>query len=425
MSKRLYWHVGTPKSGTTYLQSVLRQNAERLAASGWLVAGDTHLELVRSGMAVRQDPNLASLPEHARNSWSRVVQQIGDWPGDSVLSYELFAGASPDQIAAAMAEFDGHEVHVVVTARELGAVVPSGWQERLKFGLTTTLEDWEPRPEQAGPVAQWSWRTLDAASVAERWGAALPDPARLHVVTVPPDAAPDELWRRFAEACSLDVPGLDLAVDRANESLTPARAEVLRRVNEQVADTFDGPREASVWLRDTLAHRILARGGGERPGLTDDQFAALDARGEQLVGRLGRAGWMIHGDLADLRTRRPEGRTPGEVADREIAEVATEAVAALLLELRAASRPEPGPAPEAEPGPVSLRGRVKRFGARIVLDQLRRRIDALEAQVQEERRLHQRVAELEDLVAELLLPTEGQSDELIRRAIHFYRKGTL
>ena len=424
MTKRLYWHVGTPKSGTTYVQSVLRHNAERLAASGWLVAGESHLELVRSGMAVREDPNLATLPEQARNSWTRVVQQIREWSGDCVLSYELFAGASPEQIARAMAEFEGHEIHVVVTARELGAVVPSGWQERLKFGLTTELEAWEPRPEAAGPVAQWSWRTLDAASVADRWGGALPEPARLHLVTVPPQAAPGELWRRFAEACSLDVPGLDLAVERANESLTPARAEVLRRVNEHVAATFDGPREASVWLRDMLAHRILARGGGERPGLTDEQFAALQARGEASIERLGNAGWTVHGDLADLRTRRPEGRTPGEVADGEIADVAIEAVAALLLELRTARHAAPRQEP-VEDVQQGLRGRVRRLGATVVLDQLRRRIGVLEAKVQEERRLHQRVAELEDLVAELLLPAEGKGDEVVRRAIHRYRRGSL
>lgn len=426
MTTRLVWHVGTPKSGTTYLQSVLRQNRERLAEAGWLVAGETHLDLVRSGMAVREDPGLSRLPERAQRSWDRVVQEILDWPGEAaVLSYELFAGASEDQIRRARARFGDLQVSVVVTARELGGVVSSAWQERLKFGLDVPLGDWEPRPEGAGPAAQWSWRTLDPASVGGRWQVAVEHPADVHLVTVPVGGPPQELWRRFAEASGLEVSGLSLAVAAANESLSPVRAEVLRRVNALVADRFPTPREASVWLRDTLAHRVLARGGEEKPGLSDAQFQQIQERARHSGAALAASSWVIHGDLADLEPRQPDGRLPGDVPEDEIARVAVEALAQLLVDQRDQQSKRtvaaaPGPAPD-EP-PASLMTRVRREGAARLLARLDRRLGELEEQVRASRRLHLRVAELEDLVAELLVVSGDVDDAALRRALATYRK---
>ncbi len=172
MTKRVYLHVGAPKSGTTYIQQVLEDNRARLHDAGVRVVGDKHLDRVHAAMVVREDPRLEALPEAARTSWERLVKQIHGWRGDvAILSYELFAGASAEQVAAALADLAGLEVHVVITARDLGASVPSAWQERLKFALTTPLEEWRPRPERAGVRAEWGWRTLDPAGVAARWGA--------------------------------------------------------------------------------------------------------------------------------------------------------------------------------------------------------------------------------------------------------------
>ena len=39
MAERIFLHVGTPKSGTTYLQAVLWQNADALKSEGLLLPG--------------------------------------------------------------------------------------------------------------------------------------------------------------------------------------------------------------------------------------------------------------------------------------------------------------------------------------------------------------------------------------------------
>ena len=433
MTERLYLHVGAPKSGTTYLQQVLEANRAVLAAAGVLVVGEQRIDRIHAAMVVREDPRLESLPERATTAWQRLVAQVRGWRGDvAVLSYELFAGASAEQVAAALADLDGLEVHVVITARDLGRSVPSAWQERLKFALTTPLERWRPRPESAGARAEWGWRTMDPAGVAARWGATLPA-ERVHVVTVPREAGDDhELWRRFAAACGIAVPGIDPVVERANESLGLVAAELLRRVNEKVREPITGNREQALWLRDTLAHRILVGLDREPIGLTDEQFAEAEERAREAVATLSAAGYDIRGDLADIEATRPEARTPGEATDAELLDAAVETIVRLLLLVRERSRP-------GEPDTSQAAGddsRIVVFGKGVVrritaprldrgADALRARVAELEAQVAESRTLHLRVAELTDVVTELLLPPHSSDGRVIAKALNSYRRESL
>ncbi|GAB3773597.1 hypothetical protein FB382_000674 [Nocardioides ginsengisegetis] len=435
MTQRVYLHVGAPKSGTTYLQRVLEQNRRVLADAGVLVVGDRHLDRIHAAMVVREDPRLESLPARASTAWSRLVEQIRGWRGDvAVLSYELFAGASAEQVEAALADLEGLDVHVVITARDLARAVPSAWQERLKFALTTPLEQWKPRPEKAGARAEWGWRTMDPAGVAARWGATLPAD-HVHVVTVPRDAGDEtELWRRFAAACAIDVPAVDPAVERVNESLGLAAAELLRRVNEHVGEPITGNREQALWLRDTLAHGILAPLGREPIGLTDEQLADATRRADEAVAALGAAGYDVQGDLADITATRPDARTPGQATDAELLEVAVEAIVRLLVLVRertherdAAGTPEA----LADDGSRILaigKGVVRRVTAPRVEKRtvaLQERIAELEAQVAESRSLHLRVAELTDVVTELLLPPRSSDGRVTARALNAYRNESL
>jgi len=440
MTERVYMHVGAPKSGTTYLQKVLDTNRQTLADAGVLVVGESRVDLVHAGMAVREDPRLDTLPETARQAWSRLVAEIRAWPGHTaVLSYELLGGASTEQVRRALADLAGLEVHVVVSARDFAKAVPSAWQEKLKFAFTQPLEQWVPRPEEDGPRAEWGWRTMDPAGVAARWGADLPA-ERVHIVTAPRgDAARDELWRRFAAACSLDVPGLRTDVPRANESLGVVAAELLRRVNERVGAPISSSREQATWIRDTLAHGVLTRLGKEPIGLTEAQHADARERSAAAIATLAASGYDIVGDLEDLRAGDVDGRTPSQVTEPELLDAATRTIVELLLMVReAATVPTPGPVHEvAEAEPQrGVRGRVGRAGkgvARAATSgalflenrRLQARLDALESQVQATRMLQLRVAELGDVVTELLLPAAQRDQEATAAAIAKYRKDSL
>lgn len=438
MTKVLYLHVGGPKSGTTYLQQILERNADVLAEAGVLVVGP-RLELIHAAMAVREDSRLDDLPEAARDAWDRVVAQVQEWHGSSaVVSYELFANASATQAAAALAQLGDVKVHLIVTARDLGKSLASSWQEQLKFGLTRSLEKWSP-PQERAAESEWGWRTMQPANVAARWGATLP-PAQVHVVTVPTRASDSGvLWRRFADAADLyDIPGLDLSVERANESLGLVESEVLRRVNESLRGRIGGARQKSLWVRDLLAHRILAPIGHEPIGMTQEHAAEAAQQATEAIAAIKTAGYRVHGDLDDLVPQAVQARLPHEVTDGEVAESAALALGDLLIWAREAGADvhapgvEPGQ-PRASGGALGkARTAVKASLGRLATpyrdrrtEQLQARIAELEAQVQDARRLHLRVATLSDVVTQLLLPVADQDEELTMRALRDYRQRSL
>ncbi len=424
MTRTVYLHVGAPKSGTTYLQRVLDGNRERLGAAGTLVVGDSQGTRVQAALQVREDPRWEQLPADRRDMWGRLVGEIRAWKGASaILSYELFSAASAEQAARALGDLDGLEVHVVITARDLARSVPSAWQERLKFGLTTSLEEWKP-PRADRPRSEWGWRTTDPSSVAERWGASLPAD-RVHVVTLPRSGAdPAELWRRFAGACGIADVAVDLDVPRVNESLGAVGAELLRRVNETLGAPLDNSREKARWLRDTLAHGVIAQRRDEPLAMTDGQFEEAAERAARAIEALAASGHVVHGDLEDLRATRPEGRLPGDVTDAEVLDAALTALRDLLLLMRSGDA-EREVAAEGRGGARGLVRRLSSPAVRRADARLRARIEELEAQVDAGRALHQRVAMLQDVVTELLLPAQQRDGSVTGAALRQYRSESL
>ncbi len=403
-----------------------------------LVVGDKHLDRIHAAMVVRQDPRLESLPPRASAAWSRLTGQIRQWRGEvAVLSYELFAGASTEQVATALADLDGLEVHVVITARDLARSVPSAWQERLKFALTTPLERWKPRPESAGARAEWGWRTMDPAGVAARWGAGLP-PERVHIVTVPRDGGDgQQLWHRFAAACGIDVPGLPALRGTRQRVAGPGLRRTAAPCQRAVREPITGNREQAMWLRDTLAHGVLVDLGREPIGLTDEQFAeASGARGRDRGAhrRRVRRARRRRGAVAP----RLDARTPGEVGDGELLDAAVRAIVRAAPAGARAHRRPPSRAPGRRAGPGARRdegspGRAGKGVARAATGKavpaenrrLHERLDELEDELRESRKLQLRVAELNDVVTELLLPAAQQDPEVTAAALERYRSESL
>lgn len=429
MTDRLYLHVGGPKSGTTFLQQMLAENRGQLEASGTWV-NPRRLEAIHAAMVVREDPRLERLPAAARGSWDRLVEQVRAWRGPrAVISYELFAGASTEQIERALAPLEGIEVHVVITARDLALSARSAWQERLKFGLQTPLADWRPKGEAAGPRAEWGWRTMDPAGVAARW-AAVVSSEQVHVVTVPRAGDRTELWRRFAAACDLQDVEVVAPANRSNESLGLAGVELLRRVNAQIAGPLkEDNRLQARWIRDELAHGVLAHvGGNEVIGVPAELLAAATRRSEATIQVLTDADYPVYGDLEDLRATSPEARPPESVTDGQLLDVAVRALA-LMLEReqeRAESGP-PGRGPEGQSesrDDAGVRGTIRKLrdsGRGIAVERLESRVAALELELHDARANQLRVAELTDLVTALF----GEPGSPDAEAVKKYREETL
>jgi len=262
--------------------------------------------------------------------------------------------------------------------------------------------------------------------VAERWGSTL-SADHVHVVTAPrPGAAPDELWHRFADACGLaDLP-MQLDVERTNESLGVVQAELLRRVNRVLGPEIRGSRQRSVWIRDLLAQDVLGPLGHEPIGTTESEVEAARATWEQSVERIRAAAYVVHGDLDDLRPADHAGRLPGQVADAELVEAATQCISALVVELRdrtLAGRTAGAAGPRARLRHLAERATAPYANRRV--RQLAQRVAELEREVQSSRRLHLRVAALQDVVTELLLDPEHQDRGVTEKALRAYRRGAL
>ena len=342
MADRVVVHVGAPKSGTTYLQSILWANQPALWDAGLLLPGSTVFDHNLLSTYVRSE----SPGPRAVRAWHRMVDGVNAWPGTAVLSNEWFSLANAQQAAQALDAFDGAEVHVVCSARDFVSVAPAAWQERLKLGHAVALGDFVASLD--APQARWSWWTLDPAAVLERWGAALPV-AQVHVVTVPSSGGrADLLWERFAGICKIPSGTCDLSRSTANESLGAESARFLELIGPRLRDAIDADdsvwTEQYRWLRRFVGHELLVPRGGSRIALRDDDAATLRLRSGQSIDRLKAAGYDVAGDLCELVPAdvAPSAVHPDEVSDAAMLDVASDLVVDLLRRVRdEADRGEP------------------------------------------------------------------------------------
>lgn len=340
MPRRLFLHIGTPKSGTTYLQEKLALNREAIAAQGLTYPNTrtgNHFEAALDLIEERW----AGEREVARGQWPTLVNEAYRAPGDVVLSHEILAAATPAQVATAMAAFRGDEVHLVLTARDLARQLPAEWQENVKHRGRRSFANFMGRVTAARRTNPdlWFWRVQAIPDVLTRWGNGL-SPERIHVVTVPqPDAPPDLLWKRFATVVGIDPDRGYAEPTDFNQSLGIAEAAVVRRLNKLLAGK-GVPRAVYVDLvRELIARDTLARRPGQiRAVLPERQWPFVEGVTAEWHDWLVGAGVDVVGDLADLQPRHsgdPNGTWthPDEPPDDLVAEAALEALAAVISDI--------------------------------------------------------------------------------------------
>ena len=332
--RRVFLHVGSPKTGTTFLQEVLWSQRTLAAEQGLLLPLERFFDHYLASLDVRGLAHRPEHPSHAVGTWRRVVKAAEAWSGTVLVSHELFASATVDQCRAAVEAFSpATEVHVVITARDLVRQIPAEWQEHVKHRSSKTLPGFVAdlrREDQRS----WFWQVQDFADVARRWGAALP-PERVHVVTVPAVGAdPDALWTRFATLLGLEPDSFDTAVGRSNSSLRLEQAELLRRVNASLGDRLPLPGPYARVVKNVMAHRILAGRAGTPLALSSADAAFATDRSADIVARLSALGVDVVGDLAELVPavdRSAEAETGyAEPTEDQIAAEAVAALASLL-----------------------------------------------------------------------------------------------
>lgn len=352
MARTVFFHVGLPKTGTTYLQTILWNNRDELRRQGILLPGFGPRQHLWASGVVREDPKIDRRGPRARHAWGVLREQVNPWDGTAVVSHEFFAGATEQQAARAMADLEGAEVHVVVTARDTVSLVTARWQEFVKNGSTAPIDAY-PAREETTPHDEWDWGSMDLADVLRRWGATLP-PERVHVLTLPkPDEPRDTLWLRFAGLLGIDASRCDASSSEANESLGVVEVELLRRVNADL-EGFGRAVDRGTWIRGYLAQGKLVPRKGEKFWPSPDRVAQLRERGDRVADYVKTQGYDVIGDVEDLRTPvdLPERRHPDTVTDGEMLAAATATIAAMMTDVRRLTEEQA----EGQSGPAGAAG---------------------------------------------------------------------
>jgi hypothetical protein len=340
VAKRVFLHVGAPKSGTTFLQTVLWSNRALLKADDVLLPGRGLFDHNLAVTALRNPDPRNKLQRRARATWRRLRQRIDAWSGDAIITNEWFVRVDAEQAARGRHDLADTELHIVYTARAFVHQIPAAWQETLKVGRGWSMSDFIAGLDD--DAAQWSWWTLDPALALERWAGDLPAD-RIHVVTVPPRGSdPGLLWKRLCSVLDIDAQRYDATTAEANESLGAEAARLLERVGPDLRAAIgadDAPwTEQYRWIRRYFGHELLVPLGGSRIGANAEQAAELHARSVAAANALEAAGYDIIGDLDDLRLPDPPvgSRDPSSVTDSEMLDVSVPLLADLFARVREA-----------------------------------------------------------------------------------------
>jgi hypothetical protein len=337
MPRRVFLHIGTPKSGTSYLQDRLGLNRDLIARQGvtyLTTRTGNHFEAALDLIEERW----AGQREVARGQWAALVAEARRAPRDVLISHEILAAATPGQVATAMAAFADDEVHIILTARDLARQIPAEWQENVKHRGRRSFATFMSVISQArrtNPVV-WFWRVQAIPDVLLRWGNGLP-PERIHVVTVPqPGGDQDLLWNRFAGVIGIDPDARYAESTDLNPSLGIVEAAVVRRLNKLLAGRGI-PREVYVDLvREVIARDTLAkRADPIRAVLPERRWPFVEKVTAEWLDWLEGAGVDVVGDLDELRPQRPDFEDgtwlhPDKPPTDLVAEAALEALAAVI-----------------------------------------------------------------------------------------------
>ena len=339
MTKRVLLHVGTPKTGTSYLQDVLFRNKQTLARNGILYPAERFDAHVLAALDLMRLP-CGGLETEAIGAWDRMADEVRRFPGTSIISHEILATASRSQVGRALESLghhEGTEVHVVLSVRDLIRQIPAEWQENVKHRSVISYERFLEQirdPARDTRIATWFWAVQEVPDILNRWGHDLP-PERIHLVTVPPPGGPPALlWQRFSQALGLDGLDLDLEAERANPSLGVPETALLRRINRAANRQLDPPDYRPL-VRELLAHQTLSRrSGSPRLALPPGVHPWAQELAATWVDEIKQRGYDVVGDLADLAGPPPleVWADPDHPSEKQVAGAAVDAITALLLE---------------------------------------------------------------------------------------------
>lgn len=349
-------HVGTPKSGTTFLQRELSRNRGALREAGLLYPGSNPSHFIEA-MSLRERGFKGHHYEASDGAWDRMAAEVNAFAGPALVSHEMIGGSERSVIQRAVDSFPGARVQVVVTCRDLGRQLPAVWQEGVKNGDTTAyadflargLEGWNGLSSRKGV---WSGQNL--AALGRRWGSVVGNENVVFVTVPPPGAATGDLWHRFSEAVGL--PNIDYGVPEkpGNPSMGTVETELLRRLTTRLPEDLPWPRQSRQIKRRFAQNRLVKHHTGGSLTVPEAWRARTEEIAAEMVAEVRGGGHRVVGDLDDLKPHYKDGTDPDAVGDDQLLSLALD----LLVPLVLADEPRPTQ-PEAADAPAKgLAGRL-------------------------------------------------------------------
>lgn len=349
--RRVYLHIGAPKTGTTYLQHRLTLNLASLRKHGVVLPSSSPLVPptlfhFRAALDVLEQ-EWGGRPGHAAGAWDTLVKRLRHNPGTAIVTHEIFAPARPERVERIMSELHGlpdTEVHLVYSARDLARQLPAAWQESIKQGRTFTFRRFLNRVERG---RTWFYQAFDLPNVLAKWTRDLPAD-RVHVVTVPQRAAiradPDTMWLRMCTAFDLDPAWAPRDSPRSNRSLGAAETEVIRQLNRRMDPVIRREPIIDELIREQLAQEHLVNRKSTPVTLPPRHFGWVEEQAQVWIDALVSSGVDVVGDVEELRPVRPAAEElslhPGKVRNKEKLNAAVDALAAMTSEAARRNDPE-------------------------------------------------------------------------------------
>ena len=311
-SQTVFVHVGLGKTGTSTVQRALSEQKEALAELGIDVPGSTHADTRlpvydlmgrRIGGANKDDNSKVT------GAWKPFAASIRASSAPTVVfSEEMLALARPRTVKRLVDSLAPRRVVVIVTVRDLGRVLGSYWQQMVMMGRPEPLADFlrAVRDPDSGPTSAGVgfWMRQDVIRTLNSWESAVPR-ADIRVVTLPaPGQPPNLLNDRFAEVIGAPAGLLRGSEPKGNASLGLAETEVVRRLNEHLADSIEENQRLNLM-------RVIRGGLEERESqqivVPAAEFAWIEERAAEMVAELEHRGYQVVGSLDDLKPKPPVG----------------------------------------------------------------------------------------------------------------------
>jgi hypothetical protein len=334
----LYLHIGTRKSGTTFVQRALRASAPALAEQG--------LALVFPNRRSEVKAVLTPLRRHAAGGDAAEARAAVEAMVDGILASPLerhlvtledlgtLPGTTADLYHSALERLD---VELLVTARHWGATLPSEWQQRVKQGAVTSYADFLTAVRGRTPASADFLRCQDVPAMVRRWRGGLPD-EKVHVLAVPPRTATPGLLDLFCGVLGVDPDRLtvpELPQRALNTSLGMAEAETLRRVNLALGGRLKDDQPGGSYydgVRHWLTHQHLMQRENLAIGIPSDQQDWVVDAARRQAEEIAALGVDIVGSLEHLVPSGALDENPSTVPEEAVAAVAAELLAELAID---------------------------------------------------------------------------------------------